>query len=76
MSNYRYKPESVLSWQENRARAVLEIKNVSNRVQNEVLAQLDIDFEQALNDGKIKDFKIDADYLKRQFAQAQKKALA
>lgn len=67
MPKYHEKTDIELSWQDNRDGAVLEIKKITRRIQNKVLAELALEFDKALHGGRILDIRYDQDSIKELF---------
>lgn len=67
MPKYQEKTEIDLSWFDNRDSAVLEIKKITRRIQNKVLAELALEFEKALHEGRILEIRYDQDSIKELF---------
>lgn len=67
---YRKKTTHQMVWQETRQDVAHHLRQISERIRNEVLAQLDEEFVGALTAGKVVNFELDRAQLTHLFAGA------
>lgn len=73
---YKKVDDVVLTARDARERFQLEGRQLLRRVLNEVLAEVDLEFQRAIHDGTIVEFVPDRDELKRRLLKHAKKELA
>jgi hypothetical protein len=75
MPGYKKISEPDLAWREARERFLLEGRQLMRRVMDQVLDEVDTEFQTALLNGRVLEFKPDNDELKRRLLRTAKKEL-
>lgn len=70
-TRYRYKTEIDLKWDENKRAVKMALGNVARRAENEVLNELRIIFDEALDEGRLLDITLDEKAAKQVFKKTR-----
>lgn len=74
-AGYRNKDEATLNWMENREKVELKGRQLLRRLMNEVLVELDLEFQAAQKKNQLMEFEADDKAVKARFLRVARREL-